>query len=551
MLKRIKLERLCIVILMSVLTACSSLTSEPAIAPNEAKEGLDFGEKIELDTYIRTAMALENVSGAAVAVVKNGQVVYSETFGVRSEEDPRPVLPDTQFMIGSTGKSLTTMMAASVIDEGNISWETPVQQIVPSFRVADETRSSALTFRDLFCNCLGAPRYDLEVLTDRYSPEDIFAQVASYPLADKEIFSYSNQVVATGGYVAAVAGDGAASNDLQALYEKQMQQRVLAPIGMKDTTLNSKSVAARDNFATPRGYAIVGQQVPMPLRYMDVFDNISPAGGQWSTLEDMTAYLITQLNEGVAPSGERVVSAQSLAATRTAQVNIQEGYNYGLGLFIEDYQGLKVIEHGGNTFGFTMGFAFIPEKNIGIVVLANAQNAFFNKAVWKRGFEILLGFPREYDTTFQAALQETRKAYWSLLPNASPVHPEEVEDFVGTYTDPNLGDLTLSWENEGLFLDMGDWKSELGRYTLPDTDSVAYRLLEPPFASLGFVLTKLEDGTPVVATNIGTKVYIFTPKTSPEILAAQTTMKKVTLPAATLQALSNLQQTVQIGPSLK
>jgi CubicO group peptidase (beta-lactamase class C family) len=543
-----KLNFLFLLLLMLTVAACSSLSPEPPIDSNDARGQLDLGESIELETYIRTAMILENISGAAVAVVKNGQIVYSETFGVRGENDPRPILPDTQFMIGSTGKSLTTMMAASVVDEGNIRWDTPVQQIVPSFRVADETRSSTLTLKDLFCNCLGAPRYDLEILTDLYSPEDIFAQVSEYPLKNENIFSYSNQIVAVGGYVAAVAGGGqnsGQSGDARALYEEQMKQRVLGPIGMTQTTLDSKSVAARDNYAVPRGTTIRGQRVPMPLDYMTVFDSISPAGGQWSTLEDMTAYLITQMNEGVAPDGQQVVSAESLAATRTPQVNIAEGYDYGLGLFIEKFQGFDIIEHGGNTFGFTTGFAFIPEKDIGIVVLANAQNVSFNKAVWKRGFEILLGLPREYDTTFQKALQDTRVGYLSLLPNATPLRLEETEPFLGSYTDPDLGDLTLSLQGQKLFLDMGEWRSELGRYTVPQSELIAYRLLDPPFAALGFVLTPLEDGTPAVVLELGGKAYIFTPKS--ESVSAQNA-RTLTLPDKVQQALDSLEQSVALQP---
>ena len=75
--------------------------------------------------------------GAAVAVVQNGDVVYLNGFGVKEVGSTRPVTPDTMMMIGSITKSMTTMMAGSLVDDGRLTWETRLVDLLPEFAVGD------------------------------------------------------------------------------------------------------------------------------------------------------------------------------------------------------------------------------------------------------------------------------------------------------------------------------------------------------------------------------------------------------------------------------
>ena len=101
--------------------------------------------------YIADMLAMTNVPGAAVAVVQNGEVVYQQGFGVRELGGSDPVTPDTLMMVGSITKAMTATMAATVVDDGEVTWETPVVDLLPSFAVADPELTRRLSLRNAFC----------------------------------------------------------------------------------------------------------------------------------------------------------------------------------------------------------------------------------------------------------------------------------------------------------------------------------------------------------------------------------------------------------------
>ncbi len=115
----------------------------------------------ELQAYIEEKMAQLEIPGAAVAIVQNGAVIYAVGFGSRGPVNDAPITADTHFMIGSTGKTMTTMLMAALVDAGLMSWDTPVIDILPQFAVADAELTETLTLRNLVCACTGVPRRDL------------------------------------------------------------------------------------------------------------------------------------------------------------------------------------------------------------------------------------------------------------------------------------------------------------------------------------------------------------------------------------------------------
>src|SRR5690606_1005262 len=118
----------------------------------------------ELEAYIVETMAKLGVPGAAVAIVRDGEIVYANGFGVRELGKDDPVTPETLMMIGSTTKSMTTMLMGTLVDEGLMDWDTPAVEILPSFAVADPEITQRITMRNMVCACTGVPRRDAELL---------------------------------------------------------------------------------------------------------------------------------------------------------------------------------------------------------------------------------------------------------------------------------------------------------------------------------------------------------------------------------------------------
>lgn len=398
----------------------------------------------ELEAYTAEAMKLAHVPGAQVAIVQDGKVVYLKGFGVREIGKTDPVTPDTPMMIGSTGKTMTTMMMATLVDDQKMEWDTPAIKILPSFAVADPELSQKITMRNLVCACTGVPRRDLELIFNarHLSAEDVVRSLRSFQFFTKfgEAFQYSNQMVGTGGYIAAVAGSGE-SQDLYRTYVSEMQRRVFDPIGLKHTTFSFDRIKAEGGYATPHGLNLSMEYYPIPLSTEELLLPIAPAGASWSNASDMARYLITEINQGVSPDGKRVVSAKNLQVTWQPQVPISNEMSYGLGWFVGNYKGLPLLEHGGNTLGFTTDLAFLPTAKLGIVVITNAQGStVFNQAVRYRLFELVYELPKEHDTQFQYGLTQLsqmiagRNEGLQETPDASALAP-----YLGSFSNDALG----------------------------------------------------------------------------------------------------------------
>src|SRR5215210_4784475 len=366
------------------------------------------------EAYVADAIKRLGVPGASVAVVQNGEMVYAQGFGVRELGGTDPVTPDTLMMIGSVTKSMTSTMAATVVDDGWMSWDTPLVDLLPDFAVADPQLTPRLTLADAFCACTGLPRRDLELMFQfsDLTPDRLIAQVATLPLAAPygQAFHYSNQMYAIGGYAAAAAA-GAAPDDLYSGYQLAMRQRLLNPIGMPRSTFALAEVLASGDYALPHATNLDGQlQRVSPLVDERFASSVAPAGALWSSAREMARYLQMELADGVAPNGTRVVTAENLARTRAPRVAIpaqpglpalfaETGDHYAMGWVTGTYHSQPIISHSGGTLGFVSEVAFLPEADLGIVLLTNGGQGAgtFNYAVQFRLFELLFDQSAEFD----------------------------------------------------------------------------------------------------------------------------------------------------------
>jgi CubicO group peptidase (beta-lactamase class C family) len=123
---------------------------------------LTYKRRAAFEAYVADALYRFGVPGAAIAVVQNGDVVYLNGFGVKEVGSTRPVTPDTMMMIGSITKSMTTMLAAALVDDGHLARETRLVDLLPEFAVDDPALTKDLTVRGAFCNCSGVPALNLE-----------------------------------------------------------------------------------------------------------------------------------------------------------------------------------------------------------------------------------------------------------------------------------------------------------------------------------------------------------------------------------------------------
>ena len=418
-----------------------------------------------LSTHIREKMKAFGIPGVAIGVVKDGRVVWKRGFGKRKEGGAESVTAATRMMIGSTTKTMTAMLMAQAVDSGRFEWKTPAADVLPQFKLNTSELTGRVQMRHLLCACTGIPRRDLEILMNyrELSAEDVVEQLATFePFTEfGTAYQYSNQMVATGGYATAAAYTGTWGELLPA-YESTMEKKVFGPIGMKSTTLRFDRAVSASNHATPHGMTLEGTYDPIDVSLERFTVPLAPAGAVWSTVDDMTRYLRTQLSGGVAPGGTRVVSEKNLEKTWEPQVKISDQASYGLGWIVSDLRGKRVIGHNGNTMGFTSNLAFIPSDDLGIVILANAWGAnSFSESVRARLFELLYDADLKAVENASYAREQTTKEFKSLRERLTSVDEAAVKPFIGTWTNDSLGRLEVRWEDGDLIYDVGEFSAEL------------------------------------------------------------------------------------------
>ena len=425
-------------------------TPEPTTEEPGALAPLPLSDELlaEFGAYIEETRELYHVPGAVVVVVQGGEVVYAEGFGVKEIGGDDPVTPDTIFSIGSLTKALTSMMVATLVDEGLIGWDTPIVEVMPQFRLSDQDATQQITLRHAFGHTTGLPNTDLALYFSGLPPEGFVEYLADVPLdaLPGESRTYQNEMYATGAYVGAMAAGAEYGENLLESYTDLMQERVFDPINMSSATFSADEAEASPNHATPH-YATLNATLVetgfdvTPTHYLNL-GTLAPAGTARASALDVGRFLMTMLAEGVAPDGTQVVSAENLAETWTEQIALTldpflDSAGDGLGWSLVSYQGIPIVTKDGSIGGFTGTMAFIPDADTGIVVLSNIDliGMFLNKSAQYRLVELLYGLDPVADDFYGSNL-EGIASLSDLYSQLEPVDPEAIAPYLGDYDAP-------------------------------------------------------------------------------------------------------------------
>jgi CubicO group peptidase (beta-lactamase class C family) len=289
-------------------------------------------------------------------------------------------------------------------------------------------------------------------------------------------------MVATGGYVAAMA-DGGHVGQLHDAYLAAMQRHILGPIGMRRSTFDHAQAGTDPDHAQPHGVTLAGTYQPLALTTETWVQPIAPAAGLWSSADEMARYVLTELRRGVNPDGSRVISARNLEETWKPGVAIDANSSYGLGWMIEQWKGLRIITHGGNTNGFTTEVAFLPDADLGVVVLANAQEAnVVTQGIRQRLLEIIYAVPSEIEPQLRTALEDGKTARAKLQEQLGPpITAARARTLVGDYRNPSLGPMTITFEDGALVADAGEFRVALRPLKASPPQGPAFVVADPPF----------------------------------------------------------------------
>jgi CubicO group peptidase (beta-lactamase class C family) len=343
-------------------------------ANDTAGPAITQAEVAAFATFLKEIRAEYQIPGLAAAIVQSDETIFAEGFGVRNVETGEPVTPETLFHIGSTQKSMTAMLIATLVDDGYLDWDTPLVEIDPDFELSDPDATKQVTIRHLLSMSSGIPddaeeEFDIENST----AEDVFTLVTETPLLGQpgEVFSYSNPSSALAGYMGVLAAGGEFGK-LYNGYAQLIQERILDPIGMDTATLSVEEVRANPNLSSSHIFD-EDEQVIVAESYDFTGDPLAPSGSLKASVLDMARYMSTQVSRGVAPNGKHVVSEENLTATWQPHISEDgnENSSYAMGWSVTEQAGVEVIWHDGSYDSFNSTLVFVPATRTGLVILTN------------------------------------------------------------------------------------------------------------------------------------------------------------------------------------
>lgn len=382
-------------------------TARGLVGPDEAYAGLVD----TLRAFIRNEMEQKELPGLSIALVDGPKTVWAEGFGWQRREDGLPATSETVYRVGSVSKLFTDIGVMQLVERGVLDLDAPVTQWLPGFQ-PDDPYGAGVTLRQLMAHRSGLVREPpVGHYFDATSPS-LAATVASLsgsPLVYEPgtRTKYSNAAIATVGYVLEVTQSEP--------FADYLERSVLRPMGLRNSSFEPRPDLV-ERLATAYMWTYDNRVFEAPTFQL----GMAPAGSMYATVTDLARFLSILFAEGQAPDGP-VISPESLAEMWTPQF-VPDGQEtgFGLGFFVSELEGRRLIRHGGAIYGFATELAALPDDGVGVVV-----------AITMDGANTVAG--RIADAALRAMLAFRDGRSLPPLRRTAPVPPETAEALEGRY----------------------------------------------------------------------------------------------------------------------
>ena len=336
-----------------------------------------------LDIYINRALTNWRIPGAAVCIVKDNKVVLMKGYGIKELGLNNKVDENTLFMIGSNTKAFTATALAMLQVQGKLSLDDKVTKYLPEFKLENKFAGDEAVIRDLLCHRIGFRTFqgDFTFYNTDLTREQVIQKMslvkAAYPFRTK--WGYTNSAFLTAGQIIPkVTGKP---------WEVYLRENIFAPLGMMNTLALSADIPKSLNRSVPHTL-VNGQLTAIP--YCQI-DGMAPCGAISSSVNDMSKWVLAQLNDGKV--GQRqIIPSSAIEITRQPQDYVgsitylsgEMSYElYGLGWFLQTYDNRQIVSHTGGVNGYVSSVTLVPKEHLGIIILTNTDvNNFYEAMKW-------------------------------------------------------------------------------------------------------------------------------------------------------------------------
>ncbi len=437
--------------LLLIAAALSTVISAQAPAAEPVRTDPAMAARIQtlipdLEAYIESGMQAFGTTGLAIGIVTDDRLVYARGFGVRSKAGGVPVDARTIFQIGSTTKAFLAATMGIMVDRGKFRWDDRVVDLYPSFQLKDPWVTHEFRVFDLIAQRSGLPPYANDGLGLIGIDEAALIRSLRYvdPVSSfRTTFAYTNITHTLAGRIVAQA---AGAPDWNAV----LRVELLDPLGMKETSTSADAIVAAANHAEGYRWTPTGMiEVPFTDMFPYVF---GPAGNINSNVEEMARWVRLQLGNGTF-EGKRIASSQSLAANRTPKVAVNDKAFYALGWLVQQTPNGTIIWHNGGTSGFGAYVGLLLDRDVGIIILANAVS--FPDGIGSWAMDRILDNPKvdhaaavlkAVTTTF-----ETAEKLFAKHEHRRPFPP--LAPLAGNFINPGVGKASVTLDGDALVME--------------------------------------------------------------------------------------------------
>lgn len=421
----------------------------------------------------------------AIGVIKDGETVFCEGFGMRDTDNALPSDKDTLYQIGSCSKSFTAALAAIMVDRGLLDWDTPVKKYIPELRFYDDFTTDHVTMRDLLCHRTGLPRHEYSWYCTEFSREDIMRNLA-YLEPNKPFrstFQYNNQCFILAGLVIErLTGK---------TWEENVQELIFDPLGMDRSSMYIEDIENDPDHAVPyereswkdplKGMKkIPFYKMPPENKALGIGATVGPAGSINSTASDMLKWVGLHLNNGkigdkviVSEDGMNELHKPQMLMSAPLDMPMDETYFwcYGMGWMVEMFRGHKILHHGGNINGFSGFMAFVPDLGLGISAYTNMDGSFLHYAMAREIIDHYMGiYDGNWSERYYDFVRKNSEGIGDVIHSfagdrvegTSPAH--ELTEYTGVYTRAGYTPVTVTLENGTLHAEFIGYKVPLEHY---------------------------------------------------------------------------------------
>lgn len=431
----------------------------------------------EFDASMEKLLQDWNAPGVSVGVVVDDRLFFAKGYGFRNYEKQLPVTSKTLFPIGSNTKLFTAVAAGILVEEGKLTWDEPIRDVIPSLRFYNHALNNTVTLRDMLAHRTGITRHDcLWYRQDSLTRQDLFNRIKYLepvtPL--RQMFLYNNLMYVAVGYMIELQSGKS--------WEEFVRERILEPLEMRSTVYTIADMLKQSDYSVPFTEKRESNEIHKIPYYEDT-QAMAPAGAIISNIEEMSHWLIALMNDG-RYADKQVLFSSVLDATldpAMAQPNClgeMRGWwellnpVYGMGRWAASYRGHLMTYHGGAIDGFHCQVSFLPQEKIGTCVFVIGDHcALLPDIVTYNLYERLLGlnetpWSNRWLEVRRKSKQEGKKARAKAgaerILNTQLSH--SLVDYMGEYAHPAYGVLKIDMKDTHLQLNFGNIQLPLSHF---------------------------------------------------------------------------------------